>query len=507
MNELVVGGGVARFREAITHSVGLTFDESKTEFLATVLQRRLKQLKSTLDDYLSKLELGELRDEVDALAQELTVAETYFFRNREQFDALREVVLPHCMARERQPRTLRILSAGCASGEEPYSIAITAREAVSNKSWRVEIEAIDLNPEALEKARRGRYSNWSIRGVRTEIQNAWFREEGRDLVLDEDIRQSVKFRLANLAAGDPILWRPESYDVIFCRNVLMYFGPEQIQKAVARMARALVPGGFLFLGHAETLRGLSDQFHLCHTHETFYYQVKGGAAFQPAAAKPAAAPVLPEVDPTFAFSATWFDEIRKASERIEALTTSPPGASNALPSPAPKQDISPLLDLLRKEQFAEALDHVKSLAGNANGGNASRDRDMLVLEAMLLTQNGKVAAAKEVCLNLLRTDELNPAAHYVLALCFETAGSQTEALEQYRVAIYLDPGFAMPHLHLGLLARRLADQELARRELGQALILLRREDVSRILLFGGGFNREALIALCESALLSSGGKL
>src|SRR6185369_654654 len=154
MTGSVASWDITRFRDAIRHSVGLTFDESKTEFLATVLQRRLKHRKSDTEDYLSKLELGTARDEVDALAQELTVTETYFFRNREQFNALREAVLPHCMRRERQPRTLRILSAGCASGEEPYSIAIAAREAISDRSWKVEIEAVDLNPAALEKAQR-----------------------------------------------------------------------------------------------------------------------------------------------------------------------------------------------------------------------------------------------------------------------------------------------------------------------------------------------------------------
>jgi len=505
MTGSVASWDITRFRDAIRHSVGLTFDESKTEFLATVLQRRLKHRRSDTEDYLSKLELGTAHDEVDALAQELTVTETYFFRNREQFNALREAVLPHCMRRARQPRTLRILSAGCASGEEPYSIAIAAREAISDRSWKVEIEAVDLNPAALEKAQRGRYSTWSIRGVQADVQKTWFREEGRDLILDEDVRRSVKFRLANLASDDPVLWRPESYDVIFCRNVLMYFGPEQMQKAVLKAARALVPGGFLFLGHAETLRGLSDQFHLCHTHETFYYQVKGGPTLSPATAATTAtvqAAIPADISTTLSFSTNWYDEIRKASERIEVLTTSPPPANNSPASPPPKQDISPALDLLRQDRFAEALDYVKSLSGNL-----ASDRDMRVLEAMLLTQNGDVTAAREVCLDVLKADELNPAAHYVLALCHETTGSQTQAAEHYHVAIYLDPSFAMPHLHLGLLARRLGDRELARRELGQALTLLRREDVSRILLFGGGFNREALSTLCESALLGCGGKL
>ena len=103
-------------------------------------------------------------------------------------------------------------------------------------------------------------------------------------------------------------------------------------------------------------------------------------------------------------------------------------------------------------------------------------------------------------------DELNAGAHYVLALCREHSGDGSAAAEHDRVAAYLDPGFAMPRLHLGLMARRAGDREAARRELTQALFLLEREDAARLLLFGGGFNREALVALCDLALRESGGK-
>ena len=115
-------------------------------------------------------------------------------------------------------------------------------------------------------------------------------------------------------------------------------------------------------------------------------------------------------------------------------------------------------------------------------------------------------AAEDACLRLLLIDELNAGAHYVLALCREHSGCHARAREHDRVAAYLDPAFAMPRLHLGLLARRADDADGARRELAQALILLQREDASRLLLFGGGFNREALLTLCRSALRDCGGR-
>jgi chemotaxis protein methyltransferase CheR len=130
---------------------------------------------------------------------------------------------------------------------------------------------------------------------------------------------------------------------------------------------------------------------------------------------------------------------------------------------------------------------------------------VLLLRAVLLTHGGRLALAEETCRRLLALDELNAGAHYLLALCREGAGDRRAAAEHDQVAAYLDPAFAMPRLHLALLARRHGDRETARRELAQAALLLEREDASRLLLFGGGFGREALVALCRAELAACGG--
>ena len=158
-------------------------------------------------------------------------------------------------------------------------------------------------------------------------------------------------------------------------------------------------------------------------------------------------------------------------------------------------DMAPALDLLRKERFAEALDYVR-----AGPATVEKDHDVLLLEATLLAHDGQFPAAEDVCLQLLLIDEFNAGAHYVLALCREHTGHRQRACEHDRIAVYLDPAFAMPRLHMGLLARRDGDRATATRELTQALALLQREGASRVLLFGGGFSREALMALCQSAL-------
>jgi chemotaxis protein methyltransferase CheR len=499
MSGLAGRGEVERFRSAVAQRLGLQLDDAKLGFLGEVLQRRLSKLQLSSGAYLAGLEAMRPSSEAGALAEELTVTETYFFRNSEQFRALADIVLPARMRVERPSRVLRLLSAGCASGEEPYSIAIVARETVRDPAWEVHVRAVDLNPVALEKAAQARYSSWALRETTQDVQRRWFRPEGRDMVLDDAVRAAVQFESRNIAAADPELWQPASYDVIFCRNVIMYFAPEQLRAVIARISASLAPGGFLFLGHAETLRGLSDDFHLRHTHETFYYERKDGQRADTGRAPDVPAPA-PAIAPDAALNGAWVDAIRHATERVAALTPGRSAADLSRPAPPPAWDRALALDLLRKERFTEALAYVQEQP------QSDSDPDKLLLEAILLAHGSRIDAAGDACRRLLQIDELNAGAHYVLALCDEHAGHRDAAAEHDRVAVYLDPAFAMPWLHLGLLARRAGDQDAARRELGRALALLKREDASRLLLFGGGFSREALIALCESALRSCGGR-
>jgi chemotaxis protein methyltransferase CheR len=490
---------IDRFRELITRRLGLRFEDAKLGFLGEVLQRRVDVAKLPSVLYLKALGDNPPEGELGALATELTVPETYFFRNNEQFRALAEIVIPERLSRPAAPKTLRFLSAGCATGEEPYTIAITAREALIEPSWTVGIRAVDLNPVVLARAKRARYSAWALRETPADMQQKWFRPEKRDMALDDTIRAAVRFDERNLTVDDHELWPTASYDAVFCRNVIMYLSPEHANGVIARITRSLAPGGYLFLGHAETLRGLSEDFHLCHTHGTFYYRRKDviGRAVAPSLAL--TSPVPPVTPALPSFNDAWVDAIRTASARVEALIPLSGAAQKATRATA-RSTLDLALEMLRQERFADALAHVRDLPAEA------RDPDALLLEAMLLAHSGSLAAAETTCQALLAADELNAGAHYIVALCREGMGDRDGAIEHDRVAVYLDPAFAMPRLHLGLLARRIGDRDTARRELGQAMVLLRQEDASRLLLFGGGFNRSALITLCGSALRDCGGQ-
>ncbi len=494
-----------QFREIVASRFGLRFDDGKLGFLGELLRRRADTRGMDVPRYLSQV--SDDGSEAGPLATELTVNETYFFRNSDQFRAFEQVLHDRMRARAGHNR-LSFLSAGCSSGEEPYSIAMLTRALVPTPPWQVSIRAVDLSPAMLSKAAAGRYANWALREMPADMLAQWFTPVGRDRQLSDEIRNAVRFDCRNLADPGSDIWQPGAYDAIFCRNVIMYFTPEVQQAVVGRIARSLAPGGFLFLGHAETLRGLSQDFHLVHTHGTFYYQRRAPGDAPPAYdyvdSTPYAfsAPVAPM--PLAPGDTSWFDAIGLATQRIEALarpalTPQPSGAAPAIPSPHWNLEVA--LDLLQRERFAEALELIGRLPEEA-----SADPDVLLLQALLLVQGSQPAAAAEVCRELLAKDEFSAGANYVLALCFEASGDIAGAVMHYGIASHLDPEFAMPLLRRGVLARRSGELAQAAEHLRRAKQLLEHEDVSRLVLFGGGFTRSALTQLCTAELAACGVK-
>lgn len=482
----------APFRALIAQALGLRFDDDKLAWLGRILQKRVGATNSpSVAHYLHGLTGPDSAPELGVLAQALTVNETYFFRNIEQFHALRDVVLARFARHGAPARPLRLLSAGCATGEEAYSLAMTLEGAglVSNRDFTV--HAVDINPAVVAKGREARYGEWSMRETPDDLRQRWFRSEGDCQVLDERIRAAVCFEERNLAQADAAFWQSECFDVVFCRNVLMYFAPEQIKAVLGRFTHSLAPGAYLFLGHAESLRGLSPDFHLQHTHGTFYYQRKPHADEASATAVPTPVP------------GEWVHAIGQAADRVRALTTpSPLTPMPVLDTPVADATLAmaQALALFRQERFGEALDKLLQLPAEAAASPAMR-----LLHAMLLVHAGQMGEAEALCRQMLAHDDSNADAHHALALCREGAGDRQGAMDSDQTAAYLDPAFAMPHLHLGLMARRAGDQRTVRRELTLALRLLSREDDTRLQLFAGGFSRHTLSSLCKTELAASGG--
>lgn len=476
---------VESFRAALEASTGMTFPADRDASLGDALRQRLRATgRGVVAEYLPML--APKSDEAAEIARLLTVSETYFFRNIEQFNAARSFV-ERRMASGR--RELSILSAGCSSGEEAYSLAMLLLDTIGGEieDWRISIRAIDLNPEVVKKARRASYSAWSLRETPPAIRDRHFRRDAGAFSPTEKVRRMVDIERHNLLDPDPTVWQHEGYDIVFCRNVLMYLAPDAARRIVSSIAGSLVEDGLLFLGHAETLRGLSTDFHLCQSHGAFYYRRASGVAVEHAAPPRA----LIDVPSLRRGDTSWFKTIAQSSARVTELAVPQNAAST--PTGMPVDDLSRTLELIAHERYAEALACLTALPHNV------RERsDALLLQAMLLTCGGQPSVAEGVCERLLARSEPSAGAHYVMALCREHAGDTDRAVERDRMAIRLDASFSMAHLHLGRLLRRRGDRANAAGALAAAAELLAREDTARLAVFGGGFTREGLIALCRA---------
>ena len=218
MTPLLDRTGLEQFRTIVARRLGLQYEDGKLDYLAEIVRRRMELLGSArFESYLERLiSSPKGSDEFRALAEQLTVNETFFFRNADNFRAFAEIVLPERIRANTREKRLRILSAGCASGEEPYSLAVLVREALSDLgNWDVKIIGLDVNPAVLAKAAQARYSAWSLRATSEDAKRRYFRTDGPDFVLAPAIQQMVTFEERNLVDEDPLFWQSLACDVVF----------------------------------------------------------------------------------------------------------------------------------------------------------------------------------------------------------------------------------------------------------------------------------------------------
>lgn len=489
---MITAAELARFGELVEARLGLRLDPDRAATSLDTLGRRATAWGESVRGYLDRLAVrADDAGETGELARGLTVGETYFFRHVEQLDAFVAVVLP-ARAEVRGPATpLSVLSAACSSGEEAYSLAMLVRERTPALASRVAVHAFDANPAAVGRARAGRYSRWSLRATPPASERRWFRPAGRDYEVVPELRQAVTFAEGNLVEAGPLL-APGRWDVIFCRNALMYLSEARMREAIDRLAAALVPGGYLFLGHAESLRGRPAlALALCATHGAFYYQREAlGIA---SSAPPAAA------------SGTWMTEIAAATQRVQAIVDEAQRLPPEVPVAAADGEgsgrrgaLAEVRALVAAERYADASVRLAALPADV-----ASSREAGLLRAVALTHAGGGRAAERACTEMIGDDPVAAGGHYLLALCRDGANDPVAAARAARRASELDPTFAMARVQLGLLARRAGDHAAAAVELGAAIELLEREDEMRLALYGGGFGRRALIGLCRAELAAA----
>jgi chemotaxis protein methyltransferase CheR len=266
---------LALFNELFSSRFGLYFPEHKREILESRLLPRLRanHLQRFIDYYL--LLQYDFQREVDALTQSITNNESYFFREIGQFEALQDNVLRGLLAEGPRANHLRILSAGCSSGEEPYTLNIYLKQQPFGLgSANLQIDGIDLDTERLQQANRAIYRPGSLRTLtREQIERYFTPAENEHFELRQPFRSGIKFSHGNIL---DLATYPKGavYDALFCRNVLIYFSEPALKQAIEIFAQVVRPGGLLFLGHSESIIGLTQAFQAERLNQCIAYRRK-----------------------------------------------------------------------------------------------------------------------------------------------------------------------------------------------------------------------------------------
>ena len=269
---------------------GMHFDERRTHFLQDRLHRRLKECQ--LDSFYSYYRLlisDQGKEELSRLLENLTVNETSFFRNKAQLDLFHKFILDDILRKKQARRdyTLRVWSAGCSTGQEPYTMAMLIADALAYYQlrhslplpetsprplipppWHVEVLASDISYSVLRAAQDGTYSEIQMQTVDYSYRLRYFDKIGDRYAVKQAVKELVHFDFHNLKTE----YLPQRNDVIFCRNVMMYFDEAEQKRLIEKFYRCLNPEGFLFVGHAESLLGLTQRFAMVHRHNGTAYQ-------------------------------------------------------------------------------------------------------------------------------------------------------------------------------------------------------------------------------------------
>lgn len=448
-----------RLKALLIARTGHFYYQDKDTLLWERLRRRLQRTGLRgCGAYLDRLAdplLGEA--EWIALEAEITIGETFFFRYAEQFAALRGTILPEILGRRAPSRGLRIWSAGCASGAEPYSLAILLRRILGEElaEWRAYLLGTDLNEAVLQMARAGRYSRWALRGVPAEEVERDFLPQpgGRDWLLRPEHRAMVRFERHNLLSlldGTSPLQINE-FDLILCRNVLIYFHPDTVVRIVRALAERLAEGGWLLLGHAEPNPAFAEFLEVVNLAGTVAYRRPAAALRPPEAAPPPPPPPPPSGPPP--------------PPRV--LPSWPPPPRRAVPPPPPPPPAPP-------------------------GAAAREDAEVALRRVRQLADAGDLPAARAACETVLAQQPIRPAPHYYKGLIARGLGQPGEAERAFRDALYLKGDFPMAHYQLGLLLLDEGRQMAGRRALATAARLARELPAATPLEEGDGMTARQL---------------
>ncbi|TWA57859.1 chemotaxis protein methyltransferase CheR [Azospirillum baldaniorum] len=466
-----------RIKAAVIGATGLAYYADKDAALAERINRRLSD-KPTLGlaAYLAQLAgEGPTGPEYQALINELTVGETFFFRYAEQFEALCAVAIPECLRRNRESRLLRIWSAGCSIGPEAYTLEILLKRHFADqlRDWQVSIVGTDLNASFIETARRGVYGNWAVRGLDPAVLGECFDRQGDLWAVKPRFREWTSFSVFNLVDG-PLPNYPRglgALDVVLCRNVMIYFDEPTRTRLLENLHQVLVPNGWLVVGHAETGQQVNSLFTPVPVPgATIYRKPRPGCA--PAAALPAYTPSI-AVEP---------------SPTVESRPVEPKPAEPKATEPKPAR---------KRSTATESVARLRATAAKPAPAPLPTPQPQPASPAgSPAVADGDRAAALDACIALAERNRLDPVVHFRLGLLEEELGVG-DPIAAFKRALYLDSDFALADYHLALAYWRRGKLAPAQRHFRNARATVAAHDATELVAEGGGLTVAELRSMID----------
>jgi chemotaxis protein methyltransferase CheR len=421
----------------IRETTGNVIPPARTVFLEEVAERRAHARKLPgIAEYVRALTARELPDEWASLIPLVTIKESYFFRAPQQFDVIRQRILPLLIKARSATRQLRIWSAACARGEEPATLAMLLSEEPALAGWSWTIVATDVDEEALAGARLGLYGERAVSQVPPPLLERWFSRRGKLYELDSGLRSRILYQPVNLAHA-PFALPFEEVDLVLMRNVLIYFRRPLQRWVISQVAHLLAPAGYLFLGASETLWQIQDELESVDLGPCFAYRHR--EARPEGEAPPGKAPERPRV----------------------GRPAPPPPPKPSSPPPPAIREASPPPILALPGVHERLLEAARELAAN------------------------RIAEASRAVEQALAADPSEPSAHALEGFLHDLKGKTDDALTAYRAALYLDPALFQVRVLLGDCLLRLGNRDRAEQQFREVLTLLAAGRERALVLFEG----------------------
>lgn len=492
----------------VAERLGLNFPKERWHDLERGIHSAIKDAHVS-ESAQSLISAPLSRRQLEILASCLTISETYFFRDRNLFDVFENNLLPELInSRKGKNQTIRIWSAGCSTGEEPYSIAILLNKLIPDiASWNITIIAADINPHSIGKMKNGIYGSWSFRDIPEKIKHEYFIQESEDKYrIVDKIKKMVTPVYLNLAEDSypSLLNNTNAMDIIICRNVLMYFTQPHMKKVIKGFYHSLIENGWMIVSPTETSQTFFSKFKAVHHPSVILYKkVKWSKLYGVETV---------QSKKTFVFEPEPVRIEEPFSFKIPEEIFRPDPVPKKIEEPVPSKAGEPVLRKTEEHAHTEKTslladakkyykqgfyeEAVKKIAEYFN--HNYHDADAHALLTRIYANTGKLREAFACCEKAISLDKLNPANYYLLASVLQEQKRFEDAALFLKRAVYLDQDFVIAHLALGNIMNKLGKIKESKKSFRNALLLLKHYRPDAVLPESDGMTAERLIEIIQA---------